>query len=137
MAEYIFKDMIRAKGLEDRFSCDSAATSREELGNPIYPLAARKLQEKGIPYGNHRAVQMSAADYDKYDYLVIMDEINRGNLMRIIGSDPKGKVRSLLSFAGDASPIADPWYTEDFEKTYNDIVRGLKAFLETEGFAGA
>lgn len=130
MAEYIFKDMIKKNGIEDRFSCDSAATSREELGNPIYPLARRKLQEKGVPYGNHRAVQLTSADYDKYDYLIVMDEINRGNLMRIIGSDPDGKVHSLLSFAGDASPIADPWYTEDFEKAYNEIVRGLTAFLK-------
>lgn len=132
MAEYIFKEMIKQRHLEDQFFCDSAATSREEIGNPIYPPAARKLAQKGIPYGDHRAVQVTVEDYQKYDHLIIMDENNRRNLMRIIGSDPAGKVHTLLSFAGDPSPIADPWYTGDFEATYQDVVRGLTAFLDKQ-----
>lgn len=130
MAEYIFKDMLKKRNMEGEYYVDSAATSREEIGNPIYPPAARKLVEKGIPYGDHRAVQVTKADYDNYDHLIIMDENNRRNLMRIIGEDKEGKVKTLLSFAGDPSPIADPWYTGDFETTYQDVVRGLEAFLE-------
>lgn len=130
MAEYMFKDMIKRRGLEAQVCCDSAATSREEIGNPIYPPAAKKLTEKGVPYGGHRARQVTRADYDAYDYLIIMDEENRRGLMRIIGSDPDGKVKLLLSYAGMKRGIADPWYTRDFEATYNDIVLGLEEFMK-------
>lgn len=129
MAEYIFKDMIKKRGMEAQFYCDSAATSREEIGNPIYPPAAKKLTEKGVPYGDHRARQVTKADYEEYDLLIIMDEENRRGLMRIIGSDPEGKVHTLLEFAGLSRGIADPWYTRDFEATYQDIILGLNAFF--------
>ena len=130
MAEYMFKNLIKERGLEDEFYCDSAATSREEIGNPIYPPAAKKLTEKGVPYGDHRARQVTRSDYDSYDYLIIMDEENRRGLMRIIGSDPEGKVHTLLEFVGLSRGIADPWYTGDFEATYQDIEKGLDAFIK-------
>ena len=122
MAEYMFKDMVKRKGLD--MYCSSAATSREEIGNMIYPPAARKLDEKGIPYGKHRARQVTKEDYDEYDVLFIMDENNRRNLMRILESDPEGKVRKILP-----KDVADPWYTGDFETTYQDLAEGLEMYL--------
>ena len=126
MAEYIFKDMIKKRGLEDQYECDSAATSREEIGNPIYTPAAKKLAEKGVPYGDHRARQVTRDDYDRNDILFVMDDNNRRNLMRIIGEDPECKIRLLLP----GRSIADPWYTGDFESTYQDLILGLEAFWE-------
>lgn len=130
MAEYILKDMVRKRGLEDCFYIDSAATSREEIGNSVYPPARRKLRQMQVPCGDHRAVQVTKADYDAYDYLIIMDRYNRRNLMRIIGDDPEGKVHELLSFCGISRDVADPWYTGDFDQTYEDIVAGCEAFLD-------
>lgn len=130
MAEYILKDMVRKRGLEDCFYIDSAATSREEIGNSVYPPARRKLRQMQVPCGDHRAVQVTKADYDAYDYLIIMDRYNRRNLMRIIGDDPEGKVHEMLSFCGISRDVADPWYTGDFDQTYEDIVAGCEAFLD-------
>lgn len=130
MAEYVMKDLVRQRGLEDEFTIQSAATSREELGNRVYPPARAKLAQMGIPCGDHRAVQVTRRDYDAYDYLIIMDRNNRRNLMRIIGSDPEDKVHTLLSYAGIDRDVADPWYTGDFDVTFDDVVIGCRALLQ-------
>ncbi len=130
MAQYVFENMVKKAGLSDRFEIDSAATSREEIGNGVHQGTRRKLAEMGIPCGNHRAQQVTKADYEHFDYLLIMDENNRRNLMRIIGSDPDGKVHRLLDFSKNPRDIADPWYTGNFDVTYEDIARGCKDFLD-------
>ena len=130
MAQYVFEYMVREQGLEREFEIDSAATSREEIGNGVHHGTRRKLAEEGIPCGDHRARQVTKADYEHFDYLIIMDENNRRNLMRIIGSDPEHKVYKLLDFSDNPRDIADPWYTGNFDVTYDDIDEGCKAFLE-------
>lgn len=130
MAEYIFKDMAAKAGRSDEFLIDSAATSREELGNDIYPPAKRKLNEKGIPFGRHYARQVTGQDYDNYDHLILMDEINARNIKRIIPDDPEGKISLLMSWAGKDASVADPWYTGDFEKSYADISEACSAILK-------
>ena len=138
MAEMVLKDMVRKEHLESMFYINSAATSREEIGNGVHYGTRRKLQQEGIPCNNHRAIQVTKSDYDKYDYLIVMDSNNIRNLMRIIGDDPEGKVSMLLDYAGRrGESIADPWYTGNFDVTYNDIVEGCKGFLaqlKKEGF---
>ena len=129
MAQYVFEYMVREQGLESEFEIDSAATSREEIGNGVHHGTRRKLAEEGIPCGDHRARQVTKADYEHFDYLIIMDENNRRNLMRIIGSDPERKVYKLLDFSDNPRDIADPWYTGNFDVTYDDIDEGCKAFL--------
>lgn len=130
MAEFVMKDMVRKAGLEDEYYIESAATSREEIGNDTHPGTKRKLTEVGIPYTKRRARQVTKNDYDEYDYLVIMDQNNFRNLNRIIGSDPENKVFKLLDFAGKNRDIADPWYTGNFDETYEDVVEGCQALLE-------
>ena len=130
MAQYVFEYMVREQGLESEFEIDSAATSREEIGNGVHHGTRRKLAEEGIPCGDHRARQVTKADYEHFDYLIIMDENNMRNLMRIIGSDPEHKVYKLLDFSDNPRDIADPWYTGNFDVTYDDIDEGCKAFLE-------
>ena len=130
MAEFIMKKLVREKGLEDQFMIESAATSREELGNPVYPPARRKLSEHGISCQGHHARQMEKRDYDRFDYLVGMESYNLRNMMRILGSDPDGKVCRLLDFTGRPGDIDDPWYTGDFTTAYNEIEEGCKAMLE-------
>ena len=130
MAQYVFEYMVRKQGVESEFEIDSAATSREEIGNGVHHGTRRKLAEEGIPCGDHRARQVTKADYEHFDFLIIMDENNRRNLMRIIGSDPEHKVYKLLDFSDNPRDIADPWYTGNFDATYDDIDEGCKAFLE-------
>ena len=131
MAEMVFKHMVKREHLESHFYIDSAATSREEIGNGVHYGTRRKLQQEQIPCSDHRAVQVTKSDYDKYDYLIIMDTNNRRNLMRIIGDDPENKVSMLLDFAQrQGQSIADPWYTGDFEETYRDVVEGCEGLLE-------
>ena len=130
MAEFVMKDMVRKAGLENELYIESAATSREEIGNDTHPGTKRKLTEVGIPYTKRRARQVTKEDYDEFDYLVIMDENNNRNLFRIIGSDPENKVSKLLDFAGKDRDIADPWYTGNFDDTYDDVVEGCEALLE-------
>ena len=137
MAEYIFKDMVQRQGLAERFYIASAATSREEIGNDVYPPARAELRAHGIPVGHRAAVQVTPRDYDAYDWLLTMDENNARNLRRILPHDPDGKIRPLLSFAGEQRGIADPWYTDDFGAAYADIVRGCTAFLEHLRRSGA
>ena len=130
MCESVFTHMVKKRKLEDQFLIDSAATSREEIGNGVHHGTRRKLAEEGVPCGEHRAVQVTTKDYEYYDYLLIMDENNRRNLMRIIGSDPKKKVYGLLDFSKHPRDIADPWYTGNFDITYDDVAEGCESFLK-------
>ena len=130
MAQSVFAYMVRQKGLEDMFEIDSAATSREEIGNSPHYGTVRKLQQVGIPVVPHRARQMTKKDYEDYDYLIGMDTANIRNMNNIAGSDKDGKIYKMLSFAGSGRDVADPWYTGDFDATYRDVVEGLEGFLE-------
>lgn len=130
MAEYIFKDMVKKLNIAEKFYIESAATSREELGNGVYPPAKRKLNSVGISCDDHHARQITKADYDDFDFLIVMEQFNIRNLQRIISSDPDKKVFKLLDFTGSGRDIADPWYTGDFDTTYREINEGLTAFLK-------
>ena len=130
MGEFILKKMVKEKGLADEFEIASAATSTEEIGNPVYPPAKRKLKEHGIDCSGKYAVQLKRSDYDRYDYFLCMDNRNIQNTLRIFGSDPEEKVSLLLSYCGERREVADPWYTDDFDTAYEDIWRGCRAFLE-------
>ncbi len=134
MAEFVFKDMVKKAGRENDFIIASSATSTEEIwggvGNPVYPPARDELKKHGISCEGKRAVQIKKSDYDKYDYLICMDDNNIRNIMRIIGSDPDGKVVKLLSFTGENRNVSDPWYSGDFETCYRDVYNGCKALLE-------
>lgn len=134
MAEFLLKDMVKKRGIADNFYIASAATSNYEIGNPVHRGTRTKLAEYGISVGGKRAVQLTKADYDKYDYLIGMDSGNIHDILRIIGSDSKHKIYKLLQFAGSDRNIADPWYTGNFDVTYDDIYEGCNAllnFLET------
>lgn len=130
MAEFVMKDLVKKEGLEDSFYIASAATSREEIGNPVHPGTRNKLAGFGISVAGKRAIQMTAADYEKYDYIIGMDSQNMKNMKRIIGEDTEGKLHLLLEYAGRQGDVADPWYTGDFDKTYEDVVAGCKGLLE-------
>ena len=130
MAEFVMKDLIQKEGLEKEISVASAATSREELGHDIHYSTKQKLREKGIPFQPRQAVQLTMADYDRYDFLIGMDSCNLTNIIRITGRDGAHKVFLLLEFAGEDRDIADPWYTGDFDSAYQDIVCGCQALLE-------
>ena len=130
MAESVFTDLVNKKGLADIFYINSAATSREEIGNRVHYGTVNQLTKVGIPVIPHRAIQMTKADYDSYDYLIGMDIANIRNMHRIVGSDPEGKIQKLLSFAGSGRDVADPWYTGDFATTYDDVLIGCKGLLE-------
>lgn len=129
MAEYIMKDIVRKAGLEDQFMITSGAVSDEEWGNPIYPPAQRKLREKGIPFGHHSAHKISAKEFAEQDVVVVMDRSNLRWLSRIVG-DMTG-VHLMMEYAGEMRDVADPWYTGDFETTYNDIIEGCKGLLSS------
>ena len=126
----MFQDMVNKRGLADRFYIDSAATSTEEIGNGPHYGTIGKLREVGIPLVPHRARQMTRADYNNFDYLIGMDSYNIRNMTRIAGGDPDGKIYLMLSFAGSTRSIADPWYTGNFDETYDDLVEGLGAFMK-------
>ena len=128
MAEYMFKDMVKEAGLD--VEVDSAALTSEEIGNPIYPPARKKLIEKGVTLGTHRARLTKRSDYEKYDYLIGMDLENKYDMDYIYGEDIYHKRYLLMDFAGLSKEISDPWYTGDFETTYNDLMVGLTALLE-------
>ena len=130
MAEFVMKDLVCQNGYKDKFYINSKATSTEELGNGPHYGTLRKLREVGIPIEHHIATQMKKSDYNDYDYIIGMDNWNYKNIMRIIGQDPYGKVSLLLEFEGSTKDIADPWYTGNFDKTYDDVLRGCKALLE-------
>ena len=130
MAEFVMKDLVQKAGLEHAFSIASAATSTEEIGNPVYPPARRKLAEHGIGCSGHAARQLRRDDYDRWDYLVGMDSANLRNMHRICGGDPEGKISLLLDWTGHPGSVADPWYTGDFEATWQDVLAGCQALLE-------
>lgn len=130
MAEFMFKDMLRKAGREDDFFIESAATSREEIGNDTDPRTKKKLDENGIPYTKRRARQITRQDYDKFDLIIAMDGSNVRDMRRIIGDDSEGKVSLLLDHTDEKRDVADPWYTGDFDAAYNDIEKGLKALME-------
>ena len=134
MAEFVMKDLVERRGLADRFVVASSATSTEEIGNPVYPGTRRILAQQGISCEGKRAVQLRAADYADYDLFIGMDSANIRNMRRMLKGDPLGKVHKLLEFpegvsADEASDVADPWYTGDFEITYDDVLRGCEALL--------
>ena len=129
MAQYVMQHLVETRGLGGCFEIDSAATSTEEIGNGVHRGTRAKLKEVGIYCGDHRARQMKRSDYDKFDYLVGMDGWNRKNMMRILGSDPEHKVSLLLDFTEHPGDIADPWYTGNFDVTYEDVVEGCEALL--------
>ena len=130
MAEFVMKDMVDKMGMADAFYIASCATSTEEIGNPVYPPAKRELAKHGISCEGKRAVQITKADYDKYDIFLCMDDNNMRNIKRIIPSDPEGKIYKLMSFANMDKNVADPWYTGDFEITYNDVCLGCKGLIK-------
>ena len=130
MAEFVMKDLVKKAGLEERFLIASAATSAEELGNPVYPPAQRKLAEHGLSCKGKTARQMNAADYERYDLLVGMDASNLCNMQRICGGDPQRKISLLLDYTARPGSVADPWYTGDFEATWRDVSEGCAALLE-------
>ena len=136
MAEFVMKDLVRREGLSDRFEIASAATSTEEIGNPVYPPARRKLAEHGISCRGKTARQLQRRDYARWDLLIGMDAANLRNMRRICGGDPEGKLHLMLDYTDRPGSVADPWYTDDFEaawKDVNDGCRGLLAALRAEG----
>ena len=129
MAEFILKDMVKRAGMENEFEIRSAATSTEEIGNPVYPPAKAKLSEHGISCIGKTAVQMTKADYDDYDYIIAMDRYNLRNMKRFVGNDEKKKVSLMMDYTKRHGDVADPWYTGDFDATWNDIQEGCAGFL--------
>lgn len=133
MAESVFTHMVRERGIEDNFVIQSSATSSYEIGNPPHHGTVNKLREVGIPVVEHRSTQLKKSDYDKYDYIIGMDDSNIRDIKKIFGGK-SDKVYTLLSFAGKNDSIADPWYTGNFDETYRDVCEGLEGFLEKLGY---
>lgn len=129
MAEFVMKELVRRAGLEAEFCIASAATSTEEIGNPVYPPARRKLAEHGIGCEGHHARQLTRRDYDAYDLLIGMDEENLCGMRRICGGDAADKLHLLLEFTSRPGDVADPWYTGDFEATWRDVLEGCRGVL--------
>lgn len=130
MAEFMMKELVKKAGLESQFQISSAATSTEEIGNPVYPPARRKLAEHGIGCSGKTARQITGADYDQYDLLIGMDSANLRNMRRICGGDPDGKIHMLMEYTDHPGDVADPWYTGDFESTWQDVLAGCSGLLE-------
>ena len=131
MAEFVFKALVKVYGLESLFYVESAAVSTEEIGNPIYPPAKRCLTQHGIPFdSDKRARQVTREDYEKFDLLICMDESNVRRLKRIVGDDSDGKIHLMMSYTGAFRDVADPWYTGDFETTFQDVLEASEAFLK-------
>ena len=129
MAEFVMKDLVRRAGREEEFYIESAATSTEEIGNEVYPPARRKLAEHGISSKGKTARQMTRCDYERFDLLIGMDSWNIRNMNAICGGDPEGKIHQLLDFTQRPGDVADPWYTGDFEATWQDVLLGCQALL--------
>ena len=130
MGEFILKDLAAKAGLADRFQIESAATSTEEIGNPVYPPARRKLAQHGIDCAGKTARQLTAADYGRFDLLLGMDRANIRNMTRICGGDPQGKIHLLMEYAGHPGrEVADPWYTGDFDAAWDDVLAGCQGLL--------
>ena len=131
MAEFVMKDLVAKAGREGDFHIESAATSTEEIGNPVYPPARRKLAEHGIGCAGKTARQMRRSDYERFDLLVGMDDWNIRNMRRICGDDSEGKICKLMDFTRRPSDVADPWYTGDFEATWRDVIEGCQGLLNS------
>ena len=132
MAEFILKALVKAKGLEGRYYIESAAVSTEEIGNPIYPPAKRCLSQHGVWFDPAKtARQITRADYDRFDRIICMDAWNLRLIKRIIPDDPEGKILLMMSYTGVGRDVADPWYTGDFEETFQDVLEGCEAMLTT------
>lgn len=129
MAEFVMKDMVKKAGQESLFEIASAATSTEEIGNPVYPPARRKLREHGIDCAGKTARQLRRSDYEDYDLLIGMDGANLRNMRRICGGDPAGKLHLMLDFTDHLGDVADPWYTGDFDATWRDVNDGCAGLL--------
>ena len=130
MAEFVMKDIVRKRGLDPMYEIASAATSREEIGNPVYPPARRKLAANGISCAGHHARQMTKNDYDYYDLIICMDRSNIRNACRIAGGDPLHKIRMLLDYTDrPGEEVADPWYTGNFDETWDDVIEGCTALI--------
>ena len=130
MAEYVMKHLVKQAGLEDCFYIDSAATSREEIGNPVHHGTRRKLAQMGVPCGDHRARQMTREDYESFDLLIGMDNANIRNMHRIAGGDAEGKISMMLDYTNRPGEVADPWYTGNFDETWDDVFEGCTGLLE-------
>lgn len=130
MAEFLFKDMVNKKGLRDKFIIESAGTSNEEEGNPVHYGTKNKLAEVGIRVEGKYARQLKKDDYEKFDYIIAMEQRNIRDIYRIVGEDKDNKIYRLLDFSNNPRDISDPWYTHNFDLTYNDIMEGLEAFLD-------
>jgi protein-tyrosine phosphatase len=130
MAEFVMKDMVKKAGLEEDFYIESAATSDEELGNPVYPPARRKLKENGLDSNGKTARQITASDYERFDYIVAMDKMNLRNISYIIKSDPEHKISLLMDYTSTKKDVADPWFTGDFDVTWNDVSNGCSGLLK-------
>ena len=131
MAEFVMKDLVKKAGLEAQFHIESTATSTEEIGNPVYPPARRKLAEHGIDCTGKTARQLTNSDYDKFDLLIGMDRANLRNMHRICGGDFANKMHLLMDFTDRPGDVADPWYTDDFETTWRDVLAGCRGLLNT------
>jgi len=134
MAEFVMKDMVKKRGIADNFEIASAATSDWEIGNGVYPPAKQKLRENGIDCTGKTARQMTKEDYTYYDYIIAMDEGNLRDMVRFVGNDPEGKVSLLMSHTSTPRDVLDPWYTGDFEATWQDVNLGCNNLLEELGF---
>ena len=131
MAEFLLKALVRSRGLENQYHIESAAVSTEEIGNPIYPPAKRCLTQHGVPFDSSKcARQVTRADYARFDRIICMDASNLRWLRRIIPDDPEGKVHLMMSYTGRSRDVADPWYTGDFETTFQDLLAGCEAMLD-------
>ncbi|MBQ9757839.1 MAG: low molecular weight phosphotyrosine protein phosphatase [Clostridia bacterium] len=130
MAEFCMKDLIKKMGIADCFEIASAATSTEEIGNPVYPPARKTLREHDIDCTGKTARQMTKADYEYYDYIIAMDRFNLKNMKRFVGDDIDNKVSLLMSHTARPGDVADPWYTGDFDKTWEDVLEGCKCILD-------
>lgn len=130
MAEFVMKDLVKKQGLEQEFQIESAATSSEEIGNGMHRGTIAKLQKMQIPYGDKKARKLTKEDYEKFDYILGMEASNVRDIYRIIGEDSENKIYRLLDFLQHPRDIADPWYTGNFEVTFEDVLEGCKAFLE-------
>lgn len=129
MAEFVLKDLAQKRGVADGLHIESAATTNEEIGNPVHPGTVRRLAEEGISCAGKHARRITAADYDAFDVIVGMDAENMADMMRTWKRDPAGKVHKMMEFAGEDRDVADPWYTGDFDQTYEDIHDGCVGLL--------
>ena len=130
MAEFVMKDLVEKSGVADDFYIESAATSTEELGNPVYPPARRVMAEHGISCSGKYARQITRADYSNFDYIICMDNNNIRNLNRMLKGDPDGKISMILDYTNRPGEVADPWYTGDFDATYRDVLEGCTGLLK-------